>query len=39
MALLRESIAVNSLGVPDLKSISECIVRLGANNPTVSTQM
>lgn len=38
-ALLRENIAVNSLGVPDLKSISECIARVGANNLMVPTKM
>lgn len=31
-ALLRENIAVNSLGVPDLKSILEHIVLVDANN-------
>lgn len=31
-ALLRRNIAVNSLGVPDLKSILEHIVRVDANN-------
>lgn len=38
--LLRGNIAVNSLGVPDLKSILErIVVRACANNPVIEVEM